>query len=46
MFENCKIFSAQKCSFQLNLSAKSRENVKKSMQQWAPYIINNISYLS
>ncbi len=29
MFENFNIFSTQKCSFQPNLSAKSRENGEK-----------------
>ncbi len=45
MFGNFNIFSTQKCLFQQHVSAKSRENGKK-MQQWAPYIINNFSYLS
>ncbi len=28
MFENCNIFSTQKCAFQQHLSAKSREHDK------------------
>ncbi len=43
MFDNFNISSTQKCPFQENSSAKSRENGNK--QRWAHYIINNISYL-